>query len=56
MSDEKAPELHVKTLLTSIDNIGKAADAIDEAADKLATRPPSPAPSAPNNGAGVPSK
>jgi hypothetical protein len=56
MSDEKAPELHAKTLLTSIDNIGTAADAIDEAAEKLAARPPSPAPPVLNNGAGVSSK
>jgi hypothetical protein len=56
MSDEKAPELHAKTLLTSIDNIGKAADAIDEAAGKLAVAAPSPAPPAIKNGAGVSSK
>lgn len=36
-----APELHAKTLLTSIDSIGKAVAAIDEAAEKLASIPPS---------------
>jgi hypothetical protein len=56
MSDEKAPELHTKTLLTSIADIGKAAAAIDEAAGKLAAAPLTPAPPALNNGAGLPSK
>jgi hypothetical protein len=51
-----APELHAKTLLASIADIGKAAAAIDAAAGKLATAPLTPAPLAPKTGAGVPSK
>jgi hypothetical protein len=48
MSD--APiELHAKTLLTSIADIGKAADAIDEAAATLAARP-SLVPAGPSSG------
>jgi hypothetical protein len=56
MTTDSAPELHAKTLLTSIADIGKAADAIDEAADKLASSSPSPAPPSQKPGAGVPSK
>jgi hypothetical protein len=55
MADEPV-ELHAKALLTSIADIGKAADAIDEAAGKLAVAAPSPAPPVLKNGAGVPSK
>jgi hypothetical protein len=47
-------ELHAKTLLTSIADIGKAADAIDEAAGKLAQSSPSSPASRPNGSPATP--